>query len=342
MGHPAAPLTLLALALALRPAAPSAPCFAVPPDAPAELNVTNSSRHCAELDWGPFQQRSRLWLSHNGIDALSPSSRVGPGLQELDLSYNRLRGLPPAFLSQARGLRHLQLQHNRLRELPTDFFANATALQMLRLEGNPLPAVPPTAFQARLSVLTVPCRCDVVGSVLAPCACSRPNCTVPRCRCFAAHHDFNVTDFHARECQGNVGLVAGLVGAAGGVAVLLVVATVVCYRWRKAAAAVAGVGWGKREPAAAHGQPRYISRAAETDTADAAAAPDYENVFVSPRAAPAAARGWTPGWREERYSPQVPVDDDYFLESEAGPGDQPIYANTQSPGEDSVYIVPGQ
>ncbi|XP_075031342.1 leucine-rich repeat-containing protein 25 [Calonectris borealis] len=340
MGHPAAPLMLLLL-LPLRPAAPSAPCFTVPPDAPAELDLTNSSRQCAELDWGPFQRQSRLRLSRNGIGALSPSSRVGPGLEELDLSYNRLRELPAAFLSRAQGLRHLQLQHNRLQELPAGFFANATALQRLRLEGNPLPAVPPTAFQASLRLLTVPCRCDVVGSVLAPCACSRPNGTVLlQCHCLTSHHDpFNATDFHARECRGGVGLVAGLAGAAGGVAVLLVVATVVCYRRRKAAAAAADAGWGKWEPGAAHGQPRYISRAAEIGTTDAAAAPDYENVFVSPCTAPAAARGWTPGWQEERHSPQVPVDEDYFLESEAVPGEQPIYANTQS-HEDNVYIIP--
>ncbi|XP_064031328.1 leucine-rich repeat-containing protein 25-like [Pogoniulus pusillus] len=74
----------------------------------------------------------------------------------------------------------------------------------------------------------------------------------------------------------------------------------------------------------------------EPGTTDVVTAPDYENVFVSPCSAPAA-RGWSPGWQEERYSPQVPVDDDYFLESE---GDQPIYANTQSPSEDNLYIVP--
>lgn len=301
MGHPAAPLMLLLLLL--RPAAPSSPCFTVPPDALAELDLTNSSHQCAELDWGPFQQQSRLWLSHNGIDALSPSSRVGPGLKELDLSYNRLRELPAAFLSQARGLQHLQLQHNRLRELPAGFFTNATALQSLWLEGNPLPAVPPTAFQASLRFLAVPCRCDVVGSVLAPCTCSRPECTVPQCHCLTSHRDFfNVTDFHAWECRSSVGLVAGLAGAAGGVAVLLVVVAVVCYRRRKVAAAAASVGWGKQEPTVTHGQPRYISRAAEIGTTDAtAAAPDYENIFVNPCAVPAAARGWTPGWQEKRY-----------------------------------------
>ncbi|KAM6331861.1 LOW QUALITY PROTEIN: uncharacterized protein FN964_014574 [Alca torda] len=344
MGHPAAPLVLLLLLLRpVSPSSPSSPCFPVPTDAPGVLDLTNRSQQCPELDWGPFQRQSQLLLGRNGIDALSPSSRVGPGLEELDLSTNRLRELPPAFLGHAWGLRHLRLQHNRLRQLPPAFFANATALQSLRLEGNPLPAVPPTAFQPTLRDLVVPCRCDVVGSVLAPCACSRRNCTAPDCRCLTSHLDsFNVTHFHARECGGSVGLVAGLAGAASGVAVLLAVAVVVCYRQRKAAAAAASAGWGKWEPAAAHGQPRYISRAAETDTTDAAAAaPDYENIFVTPGTAPATARGWTPGWQEKRYSPQVPADDD-FLESEAVPGDQPIYANTQDPGEDNVYIIPGQ
>ncbi|XP_074664832.1 inositol-3-phosphate synthase 1 [Strix aluco] len=149
------------------------------------------------------------------------------------------------------------------------------------------------------------------------------------------------TDFHTRECHGNVGLVAGVAaGVAASVAVLLVVTAVVCYRRRKAAAGVSGAGSGKWESAVAHGQPRYISRAGEVGAAGAA--PDYENVFVSPCTAPAAARGWTPGWPEERFSPQVPVDDDYFLESEAAPGDQPIYANTQSPTEDNVYVIPNQ
>ncbi|KAM6369263.1 leucine-rich repeat-containing protein 25 [Pluvialis apricaria] len=342
MGHPVAPLMLLLLLL-LRPTAASSPCFPVPPDAPAKLDLTNNSRRCAELDWGVFQRQSQLLLSHNGIEALTPSSRVLPGLEELDLSYNRLRELPAAFLSQARGLRHLQLQHNRLRVLPADFFANATAMQSLRLEGNPLPAVPPTAFQANLRNLVVPCRCNVVGSVLAACARSRPNCTVPECRCLTSHHDsFNITDFHTRECRSSVGLVAGLAGAAGGVSVLLVVVAVVCYRRRKAAAIAAGAGWGKQESTAAHGQPRYISRAAEIDATGATAAtPDYENIFVSPCTAPVAMQGWTPGWQEKRYSPQVPVDDNYFLESEAIPGDQPIYANTQSAGDD-IYIIPGQ
>ncbi|KAM6310673.1 LOW QUALITY PROTEIN: leucine-rich repeat-containing protein 25 [Podargus strigoides] len=337
MGHPAPPLLLLLLL----PAAPTSPCFPVAPDSPAELNLTQSTQQCPELDWGLFQRQSRLWLSRDGIEALSPSSRVGPALEELDLSHNLLRELPHAFLSHARGLRHLGLQHNLLRALPAAFFANATALRSLRLEGNPLPAVPPTAFQPTLRLLAVPCRCDVVGSVLVPCACSGCAAGPPLCHCVTAHRDlFNVTDFHARQCRGSVGLVAGVAGGVGVVAVLVVVAAVVCHQRRRAATAAAGVGWGKWEPAAAHGQPRYVSRATETGTGDGTAAPDYENIFVTPGTAPAAAQGWTPAWPEEQ--PQVPADDDYFLESEATPGDQPIYANTQSPGEDNLYIIPDQ
>ncbi|KAM6396109.1 leucine-rich repeat-containing protein 25 [Rhynochetos jubatus] len=333
MGHPVVPLMLLLLWCV----APSSPCFTVSPEAPLKLNLANTSRQCAELDWGRFQRQSHVWLSHNGIEALSPSSRVQPGLEVLDLSYNRLRELPPAFLSQARGLRHLQLQHNRLRELPHGLFANAVALQSLQLEGNPLLAVPPAAFQASLSILDLPCRCDAVGSVLASCACSRHNCT--RCRCFTDRQVFNATDFHAQECRGSAGLVEGLAGATVGVVVLVVVVVVavVWCRWRKVGAGVTGVGRSKREPTTAHVQPRYISRAAETGTA-----PDYENIFVSPCPVPAAARGWAPEWQQEQDSRQVPVDDDYFLESDAGPGDQPIYANTQTHSQDNIYIIPDQ
>ncbi|XP_053906289.1 leucine-rich repeat-containing protein 25 isoform X2 [Cuculus canorus] len=332
MGHPASPLLLLLLLL--HPAT-SSPCFEVPADAPAELDLANRSHHCTELDWSIFQRQRRLLLSRNGIQALSPSSRVAPELEELDLSHNRLRELPAAFLGHARGLRRLQLQHNQLHALHDGFFANTSALQSLQLEGNPLAAVPSSAFHASLRSLAVPCRCDTVGSILTRCA------RAPRlqCHCCLDHRVFlNVTDFHAQQCWHGVGLVAGMAGAAVGVAVVLAVAAVLCYRRRKVA--TAGVGWAKREPSMAHGQTRYISRGSEMGTSEAAAAaaPDYENVFVSPCAAPAAAQGWTPAWQEE--SPQVPVDDDYFLD--VAPGEQPIYANTQNPNDDNIYIVPNQ
>lgn len=357
MGHPMAPFVLLLLCPTsplspvspLSPASPTppaSPCFTVPPDAPVELNLTQTIPHCAELDWGHFQRQRRLWLSHNGIDALSPSSRVQPGLEELDLSHNALRELPALFLSRARGLRQLWLRHNRLRDLPDGFFANSTALESLWLDGNPLPAVPSSAFQPGLRFLAVPCRCDVVGSVLAPCACSRASC---RCHCLdPQHRRFNVTHFHSSECRGRAALAAGAATAAALVALALVVAAVVWYRRR---AAAAGVGGGKWDPVAAHGQPRYISRSNGTDGTDGtsgtdgtdgttdATAPDYENVFVGPCRATATAQGWTPGW--QRHSPQVPVGDECFLRSE-DIEDQPVYANTQSPSQDSIYIIPDQ
>ncbi|XP_050177208.1 leucine-rich repeat-containing protein 25-like [Myiozetetes cayanensis] len=316
MGVPAAPLKLLLLLLLLlcpvTPTTPRSPCLAVPTGDSQDLDLSNKTHGCAELDLGPFRQKRRLWLSHNGIEALSPSSQLGPQLEELDLGYNRLR------------------------ELPEGLFAHATALRTLRLEGNPLPAVPPAAFQPSLSSLSVSCRCDVVGTVLAPCAR-----TAARCRCLMSRHEFlNVTEFYDRECGASAGLVGGLAGAGAAVATLVAVgAALVCYRRRRAGAAVAGAGWGKQDPGAGTRQPRYISRDTGSGTNEVTDAPDYENVFVSPGTAPATAQGWAPAWQEQRYQPQVPEDENYFLEREADPGDQPIYANTLGPSED-VYIIP--
>ncbi|XP_014742642.1 PREDICTED: leucine-rich repeat-containing protein 25-like [Sturnus vulgaris] len=324
MGLPATPLVLLLLLL--RPVTPMSimstlptvstvsPCSALLLDTPGDLDLTNRSRGCAELDWSPFQHRRRLVLRHNGIESLSPSARLGPSTEELDLAQNRLR------------------------ELPEGFFTNATALRTLRLEGNPLPAVPPAAFQPTLSSLSVSCRCDLLGTVLAPCARSGILCL-----CFTSQqHPFNVTEFHGRECGSRVGLVAGLAAVAAAVAVLVVVgAAVVWNRRRREGAAVAGGGREKQNPAGNLRQPRYISRDTGTGSADVVNAPDYENIFVSRGTAPAAAQGWAPGWQEQRYSSQVLGDENYFLESTADPGDQPIYANTLGPTED-VYIIPDQ
>ncbi|XP_063259607.1 leucine-rich repeat-containing protein 25-like [Prinia subflava] len=320
MGLPAAPLVLLLLlcpAAPVTPATPAttvSPCPALLPASPKEVDLSNRSRRCAELDWGPFQQHRQLVLRHNGIEALSPWARLGSGTEELDLAENRLR------------------------ELPRGFFTNATALRTLHLEGNPLPAVPAAAFAPALSSLSVSCRCDVLGTVLAPCA--RPGL---RCQCFTSGgHPFNVTEFHSRECGRGAGLAAGLAGAAAALAVLAALgAAAVRYRRRRAGAAVGEEGRGKQDPAGNLRQPRYVSRDAGSGTADVADAPDYENVFVSPGTAPAAAQGWAPGWQEQRYSPQVPLDEDYFLESTADPGDQPIYANTLGLTED-LYIIPDQ
>ncbi|XP_059726227.1 leucine-rich repeat-containing protein 25-like isoform X1 [Haemorhous mexicanus] len=316
MGVPAAPLLLLLLLLL--PVAPTllvSPCFPSLLDLSQELDLTNRSSGCAELDWSPFQGHRRLLLRHNGIEALSPSARLGPRLEELDLAENRLR------------------------ELPDGFFTNATALRSLSLEGNPLPAVPPAAFKSTLRSLRVSCRCDVLGTVLAPCARGGILCL-----CLTSHrHPFNVTEFHGRECGPGAGLVAGLVaGVAGAVAVLVAaLVAAVWYRRRRAGAAVGGGGRGKQDPAGTLRQPRYISRDVGSGSADVTDGPDYENVFVTPGTAPAAAQGWAPAWQEPRYSPQVPLHEDYFLESAADPGFQPIYANTLGPTED-IYITPDQ
>lgn len=284
MGFPAAPpvlvmLMLLLMMMMLRPVTPMptattvSPCSALLPDPSEELDLTNRSRGCAELDWSRFHWQRRLLLRHNGIESLSPSARLGPKTEELDLAENRLR------------------------ELPRGFFKNATALHTLRLEGNPLPAVPPEAFQPTLSSLSVSCRCDLLGTVLEP--CGRAGI---RCLCLTSRRDsFNVTEFHGRECGPRVGLVAGLAGAAAAALVLGAMgAAGVWYRRRKAGAAVGTGGRGKQDPAGNLRQPRYISRDAGTGTADGIDVPDYENIFVSAGTAPGAAQRWEQGWQEQR------------------------------------------
>ncbi|XP_056193393.1 uncharacterized protein LOC130148611 [Falco biarmicus] len=345
MGAPCGPPIPLLLLLLQHPVTPHDPRSPLLPRAAHGLGRAGfwptAAGSAPSWTGAPFQQKSRLWLSHNGIGALEPLIPAsGRSCWSWTCPHNRLQELPPALPqpSVAPAAPPAAAQP-AAGNCPPGFFANATALQILRLEGNPpAPPCPPTAFQASLQLLAVPCRCDVVGTILAPCTCS--GCAAPQCHCLTAHHNFvNVTDFHRQQCRHNVGLVAGLAGAAAGVAVLVLGTAAVCYWRRKAATGAASVGWGKWEPAGAHGQPRYISRAMETGTTDATAALDYENVFVNPCTVPAAAPGWMPGWQEEQHSPQVLEDDDYFLESEASPRDQPIYANTQSASED-IYIVP--
>ncbi|XP_032059814.1 leucine-rich repeat-containing protein 25-like [Aythya fuligula] len=339
MGHPTA--TLLLLLLLLLPAATSASCFS--PASATQEDFSNSTTGCGELDWSIFGQQRRLLLAHNGIGSVSPTSRVEATLEELDLSHNALQRLPGTFLQRAQSLRRLLLGHNRLQELPDGFFASAAALQSLELQDNPLPAVPSSAFHPSLSLLTVPCRCDAVHSVLTACA----RAANLSCLCTAPDGTFNVSGFYERECPGGSEVVAAAVGATAAVVAVLVAVAVgvaVCRRRRKAAATA---GWGKQESAVAHGQPRYISHGGESGptatTATAATgvsvAPEYENVFISPcvGTGTAPAHGGTPGWQQAQYSPQVPADDTYFMESDAG--EHPIYANTGPPNEE-VYVVP--
>lgn len=149
-----------------------------------------------------------------------------------------------------------------------------------------------------------PCRCDAVGK--APDSCSGADCL-----CAAPHGPVNASDFHARECRDAVGMVdaaegGGVAAVAVGVAVGLgavgVALGVVVWRCRRTAGAA---GWGKREPPAAHGQPRYVSREAESSSAAVGVrlAPDYENVFVGSYAAPGAApvQDGEHGWQQEGY-----------------------------------------
>nr|XP_038024954.1 uncharacterized protein LOC119714196 isoform X3 [Anas platyrhynchos] len=151
---------------------------------------------------------------------------------------------------------------------------------------TPCPPSPAAFSTPALSLLTVPCRCDAVRSVLDACA----RAANLSCLCAAPNGTFNVSNFHERQCPGGPKVVAAAVGAtAAVVAVLVAVAVgVAVRRRRRKAATTTTAGWGKRESAGAHGQPRYISHGAESGPTAATAAPgvsvapEYENVFISP------------------------------------------------------------
>lgn len=177
----------------------------------------------------------------------------------------------------------------------------------------------------------LPCRCDVVGRAL-------DSCSSTECLCSSINGTVNASDFHARECRGGAGTVAVAVGSSVAAVLVLLVVLVLVWRCRRTAGAA---GWGKQEPPAAHGQPRYVSREAESRPAapGGCVAPDYENVFIGSSAAPGAAtaQDGAYGWQQEGGSLQALPDHPYFLESDAV--DQPIYANTGTPGED-IYVTP--
>uniref|UniRef100_A0A8C8SEP5 Uncharacterized protein n=2 Tax=Pelusios castaneus TaxID=367368 RepID=A0A8C8SEP5_9SAUR len=234
------------------------------------------------------------------------------------------------------------------------FFTNVSCLVHLSLQGNPLSSVLASAFNSSLLQLSVDCRYDVVRSILGNCTCSHSaNCTSPSGKCFMQEGKvFDAFDFYKQQCLSlDTWLSATIAGSV--LAVLLVgglgVVFFVCRRKRQAATSQS-----KRESTSsiAHGQARYISREAKPAVEQGSCqARDYENVFIG-HAQPLAA-----GQYEclDRKAPQyrVPqlVAEEYYMESDACSGDQPIYANTQQAygGESSsfpphdaedVYIIP--
>ncbi|KAH1174698.1 hypothetical protein KIL84_008689 [Mauremys mutica] len=308
------------------------------PSSWAHYSKSPNSNSCVVLDWSEFSSNTlrALNLSNHGIREITGPTQLRESVHTLDLSFNCLQSLPSDFLSQARALRQLYLQHNQLRELPTEFFKNATSLQSL----------------------VVDCKCDVVGSVVSHCN-SPTNSTNRTCHCLPEQEKsefYNVTEFHnvtkldvtefyTQHCQplctplcvAITSSVLAVLLLAGGLAVALFL-----LRRRRQASVVHS----KRESTASitHGQPRYISRNAETGPGQAG---DYENVFIG--------HSQPVGQYEclERKGPQYRVqqlvDEDCYMESDTCHGDQPIYANTQqlysssspAPSDaEEVYIVP--
>ncbi|KAM9112251.1 leucine-rich repeat-containing protein 25-like [Pangshura tecta] len=291
----------------------------------AHYSKSPNSSSCRDQDWSKLSNSLPvLNLSNHGIREINDSVRLQESVTMLDLSFNCLQRLPRHFLSQAHALRELYLQHNQLRELPTEFFKNASNLQ----------------------ILVVDCKCHLVAHVLSHCN-SPTNSTNRTCHCLPEQEKskLNVTEFYTQHCQPLctplcVAITSSVLAAvllAGGLAVAL------CLLRRRRQASIVH---SKRESTASvtHGQPRYISRDADTGHGRAS---DYENVFIGD--------SQPVGQYEclERKGPQCRVqqlmDEDCYMESDTCHGDQPIYANTQQlynssfPGPsdaEEVYIVP--
>lgn len=69
-----------------------------------------------------------------------------PAIARLNLSRNRLTGLPEGLLSHLSSLRILDLSDNIINTLESNMFRGATSLTKINLAGNPLTALQVTPF----------------------------------------------------------------------------------------------------------------------------------------------------------------------------------------------------
>ncbi|XP_015276531.1 PREDICTED: leucine-rich repeat-containing protein 25, partial [Gekko japonicus] len=314
---------------------------ACPPD-----NLITQTSSSGALSWERLDaSKTYVNLSGTNVTRIHGIPGRNSSLEEMDLSHNCLSSLPVGFLNHTTKLKRLFLQSNRLRQLPPAFFEETCHLKELRLEGNPLPSVPSSLFRLCLETLSVDCHCAMTRSISD--YCQRRNCTQSiLCQCSSPQGFLNVTDFHARQCQGlSVAVYAAL--AVSTLALLLgAVVAYVLIRRRKGAT----MSQEKWEPSTSNGAPRYISHTSpQVDLAQGTGShADYENVFIGqPQEAG--------GGHKERYSRKQPKSSRSHRKvqkDEPPQGEQAIYANTQelyynyagtpAPPDEDLYVMPDQ
>lgn len=240
------------------------------------------------LQWGQLDTRKPcLNFSHQEFARINASASVGTNVIRLDLSYNRLQGLPTKFFTDSSSnLEELYLQNNSLHQLPTEAFAKAIGLKVLKLEGNPLASVPASVFHNCLQKLSVDCRCSVARAIHDH--CSRPtraNCSrSTECLCASAQGFIEVTTFHDQQCHSPAAssYPKGLYAAILAPLLALLVAAGCFLIWRKK---VRGTGQEKLDPHLSpgdHEPPRYVSRSSpQAERAEGTGnRTEYENIFV--------------------------------------------------------------
>ncbi|XP_039980334.1 leucine-rich alpha-2-glycoprotein-like isoform X2 [Xiphias gladius] len=94
-----------------------------------------------------------LVLKNNMIEEVDADwFSINSSLTWLDLSRNRITGIPSALLLKLPHLQNLDLSHNNLQELQPDALKNLHHLETLNLAGNRLISLKPTTFTHNLKL----------------------------------------------------------------------------------------------------------------------------------------------------------------------------------------------
>ncbi|XP_038623204.1 leucine-rich repeat and fibronectin type III domain-containing protein 1-like protein [Tachyglossus aculeatus] len=95
-----------------------------------------------------------LILSNNQISSIAPAALddFAETLEDLDLSYNNLEGLPWAAVGRLANVNSLSLDHNLIAHVPPGAFANLQKLARLDMTSNRLKTIPPDPLFLRIPV----------------------------------------------------------------------------------------------------------------------------------------------------------------------------------------------
>ncbi|XP_077332031.1 leucine-rich repeat-containing protein 25 isoform X2 [Lithobates pipiens] len=319
-------------------------------------NCEMSARQtCELLQWSNFTSCKYVILKNKSIENINPASPY-TFLQNLDLSYNRLKELPKHFLSDAIAIKEIYLGNNLLEQLPENFLSNSSNLQILQLEGNRLSKIPSSVFHSSLLNLSVECKCDVANSIMQHLNDTLTDHSKLSVTCTSPSHASSfekLGDFIAKNCGSQGYLILYIVLPI--LALCLIVGGVILYLWKKKNS----VDFGRKtdtEASPSNGQPRYTTRNTNVmgSTSNQGPRQDYENVFIGHLQTKTKPYDYSKEQKNTEAPSKQTMEEDVYLESDVCEGNQPIYSNTQgvyynysnhgdigiNKEDDDVYILP--